>query len=105
MSTLSRQVVKIVPNLVNIVFECAPDRDPFDNHVAPRTNPHPKSFGTDPWLDVAALMAQAATMEEYCPQAILKLCLHNSFNYRVCKEPQPRNILMLILSLEFMIIV
>ena len=44
----------------------------------------------DPRLGAAALRAPAASMVDSRPQAILKLRPRNSFDYRVCYEPQPK---------------
>ena len=42
----------------------------------------------NPRLGAAALRAPAASREDSRPQAILKLQPRNSFDYRVCNEPQ-----------------
>ena len=40
------------------------------------TTPPPRGFGIDPRLGAAALRAPAASREDYRPQAILNLFLH-----------------------------
>ena len=42
----------------------------------------------NPRLGAAALRAPAASREDSRPHAILKLQPRNSFDYRVCYEPQ-----------------
>ena len=48
----------------------------------------PGGFGIDSRIGAATTRAPAASREDYRPQAILKFQLHNSFDYRVCYEPQ-----------------
>ena len=48
----------------------------------------PVGFGIDHRLGAAALRAPAASREDSCPHAILKLQPRNSFDYRVRYEPQ-----------------
>ena len=43
----------------------------------------PRGFGIDPRLGAATLRAPAASKEDYCPQAILKLHRSSSLDYRV----------------------
>ena len=50
------------------------------------TTPPPGGFGIDPRLGAAALRAPAASKEDYCPQAILKLQCLSSLDYRVRHE-------------------
>ena len=45
----------------------------------------------DPRLGAAALRAQAASMVDSRPHALLKLRPRNSFDYRVRYEPQPKH--------------
>ena len=57
--------------------------------------PHcaPGGFGIDSGIGAATLRAPAASMEDSCPQAILKFQPRNSFDYRVRYEPQLDSIL------------
>ena len=58
---------------------------PYDNHTAPRTNPHPQGgFGIDHRLGVAALRIPAASREDFRPQAILKFHCPSCLNYKAC---------------------
>ena len=78
---------------INHTFKIVPETPLEGPKMASMPHCAPGGFGIDSRLGAAAIRAPAASKEDSRPHAILKLQLRNSFDYRVCYEPQLKTLL------------